>query len=104
MTLRHAAALAIVGWYLMAPPFAQDGKSVLKDAPLPDWGIIGSFDSATACEGGRKYMRAYVNNANLQAQARKQVEKRGHISKQRLGEERTTASKCIGSDDPRLAK
>jgi hypothetical protein len=32
MNRRHAAALALVGWYLMIPPF--DGKSVNINSPL----------------------------------------------------------------------
>jgi hypothetical protein len=43
--LRRPAALAIVGWYLMAPP----AKSTLTEqtTPLSAWNVIQSFDSAT---------------------------------------------------------
>jgi hypothetical protein len=49
---RHAAALALVGWYLMVPIPGND--------PIPNpviifskWVNIGSFDSAERCEDGR---------------------------------------------------
>ncbi len=41
MTLRHAAALALVGWYLMYPP--------TPNRPLSQWEILNIFDSATEC-------------------------------------------------------
>jgi hypothetical protein len=48
MRLRHAAALALVGWYLMVPP-TTDGK-IDNSAPLSQWDIRSSFDSAATCE------------------------------------------------------
>jgi hypothetical protein len=44
MKLRHTAALALVGWYLVAPPTGPDGKLA---APLPQSILLDSFDSAT---------------------------------------------------------
>jgi hypothetical protein len=35
MKPRQAVALALVGWYLMTPPF-RDGKA-LYNAPIADW-------------------------------------------------------------------
>jgi hypothetical protein len=46
-TLRHTAALALVGWYLMAPP------SPASSVPLNHWLMIGSFDSADQCESAK---------------------------------------------------
>ena len=54
MTLRHAAALALVGWYLMVPPATAPngtkGAKLMTDAPLSRWFMHGSFDSAKQCE------------------------------------------------------
>jgi hypothetical protein len=52
MNLRHAAALALVGWYLLAPPIAHDpGHWHPKmTAPLNEWIVAKSFDSASECE------------------------------------------------------
>ena len=48
MNLRHAAALALVGWYLMVPPFQRGGVNL--DAPLRSWRLFGSYDTANDCE------------------------------------------------------
>ena len=50
MNRRHAAALALVGWYLMVPPRKPDGWPGLK-APLLEWTVEGGeFSSAQNCE------------------------------------------------------
>ena len=53
MNPRHAAVLALVGWYLMVPP-SSDLATRLE--PLYQSFQIGSFDSANACEQGRRMM------------------------------------------------
>jgi len=40
MKPRHAAALALVGWYLVALPTDPDGKLA---APLPQWIYLDGF-------------------------------------------------------------
>jgi len=40
---RHAAALALVGWYLMAPPIRPGGGVDLK-APMSQWDQDDDFD------------------------------------------------------------
>jgi hypothetical protein len=37
MNPRHAAALALVGWYLMFPPTSRDYPTGNVDAPLTQW-------------------------------------------------------------------
>ena len=49
MNLRHAAALALVGWYLMAPPI-RPGGGVDLGTPMFQWNHIADFDSAEACD------------------------------------------------------
>ena len=49
MNLRHAAALALVGWYLMIPPLNSEGK-VDTHAPMSRWNQFMSFDAASACQ------------------------------------------------------
>ncbi len=61
MKLRHAAALALVGWYLMAPPMPVDGQGsarILRNAPLRNWTLVRSFDSARNCEAFKAPMAA----------------------------------------------
>jgi hypothetical protein len=77
MKTRHAAALALVGWYLMAP------LSLQTNLPISEWNHIGSYDKATDCEDGRVAL----------------AEKNKHDpQKYRL----ILLSECIASDDPRL--
>ena len=50
MKFRHAAALALVGWYLIvAPPQSfKDGK--YHEAPLGKWTYKANFDSEFECK------------------------------------------------------
>jgi hypothetical protein len=53
MKLRHAAALALVGWYLMMPPASSldpDSSTYLAKAPLSQWKTVKRFDSKLECE------------------------------------------------------
>jgi hypothetical protein len=52
MKLRHAAALALTGWYLMVPPLI-DSSGIANQEPLSKWTILGTFDSGEDCESGR---------------------------------------------------
>jgi hypothetical protein len=47
MNLRHAAALALVSWYLMLPPTNFDGIDL--SAPLTKWSIYQEYDSHREC-------------------------------------------------------
>jgi hypothetical protein len=49
MKLRHAAALALVGWYLMFAPTGSDDFPNIK-APLSTWQQRHSYDKASECE------------------------------------------------------
>ena len=85
MTLRHAAALALVGWYLMQPPTirGKDGKSIFLDhAPLSDWRHITSFDTAKDCEAALNHIYALPTNMAMESGA--------------------TYNRCVASDDARL--
>ena len=88
MKLRHAAALALVGWYLMVPPIV-DGRAVI-DAPVSKWIVNTPFDSARECD---------------KAQAILVVKAKGDLEK-RLWDDAVavtfTQAQCIATDDPRL--
>jgi hypothetical protein len=55
MNLRHAAALALVGWFLMAAHIERDGPFTKEDikAPLKEWDTLATFDSKQTCESAR---------------------------------------------------
>ncbi len=100
MNPRHAAALALVGWYLMMPP----PKSIVilpranlttqwttpdhLPPPLAKWLIEDGYDSATQCSESKQQMMQSAadpkNPMNPMARA------------EWLG------IQCIATDDPRL--
>jgi hypothetical protein len=70
MKLRHAAALALVGWYLMVPPLASSqGLAVNLHAPLWKWISIGNYDSADACSKQLEFERELAQNPDYKIAA-----------------------------------
>jgi hypothetical protein len=102
MNLRHAAALALVGWYLMAPPLNLGGIADDK-APLTSWHNEMSFDSARDCEEGKSTV---LENRidGLRKLEKIQIPYVPHAMDQSIRWTRSefALSKCIGTDDPRL--
>ena len=85
MASRHATALTLLGWYLLAPPLDQ-AKRPDVDAPLPKWNHLGSYDRASGCE-------------NEIRQVQKQAKHRDETTRNSV-----VFLRCIESTDPRLAK
>jgi hypothetical protein len=84
---RHAAALTLVGWYLMMPP--KIAGHYRLNAPLSQWTHVSSYDSADDCENlvttGKLI---WESNPKAMADA-----------------EQTKAmaeTQCVSTDDPRL--
>jgi hypothetical protein len=98
MKLRHAAALAFIGWYLMIPPRISDWPKLVYDtnAPLNKWQQSGSFDTAKECEEGKKEVpKLFLQNIDkLPAEERPKVTQ-GIMTM-------LPAYQCIATDDPRL--
>jgi len=100
MNLRHAAALALVGWYLMCPPMrspcltgiatlrwllgygpgACDNEYPNYDAVLKLWTESGEYDRVSECQS---HQFDQAQSPNL---------------------EDKVICKCVATDDPRLAK
>jgi hypothetical protein len=89
MNVRHAAALALVGWYLMTPPLASDRLDVERDAPLSTWKQGGAFDTAKDCEANLSDGLKRLDHAN----GEKQFPSFYH---------EFLYARCIAVDDPRL--
>jgi hypothetical protein len=90
MSLRHAAMLALVGWYLMLPPMGsvesrRNPSTGLYGAystePLDTWEIAGSYGTAAQC--GRA------------------LEQANQLARQNCPDCSAVAA-CIAADDPRL--
>jgi hypothetical protein len=82
MNRRHAAVLALVGWYLLAPPITHDGggKYLERSAPLSKWEILRFEDTEHNCQRMRTVLFAF----------------------DALHQEQWQAAICIASDDARL--
>jgi hypothetical protein len=85
MNIRHVAAVALVGWYLMVPPqtrFWWIGQPRYDDAAsLRTWTIEQSFDRAEACQAVR--LATQQNYGDVASG--------------------TSHALCIATGDPRLA-
>ena len=73
-----------------------------KFIPISQWDIIGSFDTATACEKPREFMLDKISALQFQAWTKANAEKHGQKFDKKAGDQRTLSSRCVSSDDPRL--
>lgn len=83
MKLRHTAALALMGWYLIVPT-PEMARARRDDVSLSRWYQIGSYDSADDCnqaKNGMLYSKSQSNADENWATSRLQ---------------------CVADDDPRL--
>jgi hypothetical protein len=98
MNLRHAAALALVGWYLMMPP--PDNVGSLRrfwEGSLAGWSIKSSFDSSKECESARQKELA---DAHASIPREGELADNGVITDKGVFIPLTLL--CIATDDPRL--
>ncbi|SRR6266851_765028 len=98
MKSRHAAALALVGWYLMVPMPQMNlatgepiPNTVATEMPLKYWDIEDSFDSAKECKAAQR-----APWGSHRAETYHPPHSYRYLA--------DAASQCIASDAPRLAK
>jgi len=97
MKLYRAAALALVGWYLMSPPVNGDSPATAflkRLAPLSEWDIVDSYDTAAECRKARKQYAEDIPNTLSSAKATD--------NGMRITIDKAQGAKCIATDDPRL--
>ena len=108
---RHAAALALVGWYLMLPPTDGPGLfGVNPDAPIARWEIQTGFDTARECE----HEKGADLNYRLVVHSKPELKHMADVMdgnvppKDKVESDlaqmfdREVFEKCVASDDPRL--
>jgi hypothetical protein len=107
LNLRHAAALALVGWYLMVPPLGIH----LDAVPIgPRWEIRGVYDKADQCQTD---LQKWVKAARHSMTKELHVENTDELNRLMDADDfrtRFTAdiavwmfqAECIATDDPRL--
>jgi hypothetical protein len=85
MKPRHAAALALVGWYLMTAPIENTGSfwSVKRKVPISEWSRGEQFDTKEHCETA---LTEYLAYPPIPLREMKEA----------------LAAECVASDDPRL--
>jgi hypothetical protein len=87
MKPRHAAALALVGWYLMA--------SADPSLPLSAWKNLGSFDTVTQCNESELHWYQHLNDIDHSWSAK------GYPG---LAQKSVSSLQCVETIDPRLAR
>ena len=90
MKIRHAAALTLVGWYLMLPPAYVHHRMLAfrENAPFTRWTRGGRFDNEAACRdviASVSKLRGLFENGQ-----------QAYVAAQ------TAAGRCVATDDPRL--
>lgn len=95
MRFLHIATLAALGWYLLIPPWSQNGADTKAAFNL--WEQFASYDTASQCESEKQ--RLFVSDTTTLADA-------SRAEKARLGNRAAQfrAARCIAADDPRLAR
>jgi hypothetical protein len=103
MNLRHATALALMGWYLMVPPFVHYDPRELW-APVSQWKIVERFDTATACKGYLQEMKEDPGalHGEYKVASKFQTEGLNRMRHMRIDSFALRYAGCIFSDDPRL--
>jgi hypothetical protein len=99
MKPRHGAAIALVGWYLIAPPPRSSDDVYDPKAPLSEWQKMGRFDTMEECQ---KYPSRlleimhgfYVDHPEIGESG----ERRDNADRKALFAD----SQCVAADDPRL--
>jgi hypothetical protein len=105
---RHAAALSLVGWYLMLPPLADRAYDLSQprliegDAPLSEWIIKRAYDTAEECVKAQKALHddsypiesKYVNSNHEDADSTERIKTIDIVQ--------NLQAECIETDDPRL--
>jgi len=103
MKPREAAALALLGWYLMFPPPAMNTKNsvVDVDAPIGKCTIWASYDAVKDCEAERskkqqEFLRLFQEALRSEKDPRNSSPRTASFFLTR------DMTACIATDDPRL--
>jgi hypothetical protein len=76
MKPRHAAALALVGWYLLLPPLVNAPYKVDTEAPLTSWKVYQTFDTREECD---KSLLTAKAKYRIQQRPRSAPSKKGRV-------------------------
>ena len=105
MNARHATALALVGWYLIAPPVRtprNDYPYLDWHAEYHDWKVLCASKSEDDCEAARRAGKKAATHGAVMifpSGPRDQDFDEAHPGP---WVEQQAVAECIASDDPRL--
>ena len=108
MNLRHAAALAVVGWYLMLPPFTKKGPDSYDlppdtSAPISNWttySVLDHFDTEEEC---KTELTNRQSELDIRLRSQNAAGVRGHAYGVVISEyygARIKAARCVPDTDP----
>ena len=100
MNPRHAAALALVGWYLMVPPIRtpKDDKPYLDEhAEYGSWKTLHTFETQDQCEVVRNRTKKDARRGELTV-----FSDNFPVRDSALWLAQEADLECIATDDPRL--
>jgi hypothetical protein len=97
MNRRHAIWLALMSWYLLVPPLVNAPYKIDTEAPLSNWKVYRTFNTAEEC---KKLWSALQAKYQHTATAPIGSIKRGT----RALALQMTFARCVASDNPDLAK
>lgn len=89
MTLHRAAAITLIGWYLMIPPLDKSNQPDFS-VPLSSYMQASAYDTAAECESAKSNALENVSRSI------KRKEKVDGLSVS------MAAGLCVEADDPRL--
>jgi hypothetical protein len=91
----HAAALALVVWYLMVPPLVNAPYKIDTEAPIASWKVYQTFATAEECEKSRSSAQAkYQHTASAPIGSIKRGTRAFALQ--------MTFAQCVSSDAPGL--
>ena len=93
MKLRHAAALALVGFYLMVPPYSERPIPLKNLPPLSKWSIYQRYNTLDEC----RQVRSDITSGWLQDSPPDFVQRFGNNFKSTFAR-----AECVVTNDPRL--
>jgi hypothetical protein len=109
MNIRHAAALALVGWYLMVPPLCADHDvpAYCREFhhPVGQWTIRDKFATEQECNAKLSDWRGHTRPTVACASGFERScwdELSPHEHRILMDEGDAKFAKCISSDDPGL--
>ncbi|HKN11869.1 MAG TPA: hypothetical protein VJX68_01620 [Candidatus Binatus sp.] len=92
MNIRHAGALALVGWYLLVPPINHNTKSIDSKAPITAWTVLNKFGTDKECKKGMSDHDALIE----------EVSESGYAREGKLQTELLSKAQCIDENDHRF--